>query len=342
MKNKTRNEKFFTGKKITDAPKTTKNFITEKESKVNTLIINDERGGQRIDNFLRSKLKKIPKTHIYKILRSGEVRVNSRRVKPSYHLQTGDSIRIPPVHLATSEKIRPSEASMKLLENCVIYEDDDLLIVNKPSGMSSHGGSGINFGVIETLRASRDKKGSRLENLELVHRLDKGTSGCLIIAKKRSALRNLHEMLRNGKINKKYSLLVKGKWRGESRTVSLPLARNMLISGERLVTIDEERGKSTITKFIPKKIYQNASLLEAILFTGKTHQIRVHAAHLGHPLAGDEKYGYHEFNDFMRTKGLHRLFLHAFSLRFKSPNSDKMINVVAKLDDELQHVLDKL
>jgi len=322
--------------------KTFVNKQSEKKRVVQVITVSDEKTGQRVDNFLLTYLKKIPKTHIYKILRNGEVRINKKRVKQDYRLHGGDQIRIPPLFQIISDRISPTQKAMELLEKCVLYEDEDLLIINKPSGMASHGGSGVNFGVIETIRASRNLKGLRGENLELVHRLDKGTSGCLIIAKKRSTLRNLHEMLRAGKINKKYLLLVKGKWQGGSRTITLPLLRNQLVSGERLVKVDSENGKTTITKFIPKKNYNDATLLEAIIFTGKTHQIRVHAAHLGHEVAGDEKYGSNEFNRFMQQKGLRRLFLHAYSLHFKLPDSGRIIDVIAQLDEDLKLVLDNL
>jgi len=306
------------------------------KSTATVIIIPDDRARQRIDNFLFSHLKNIPKSRIYKMLRSGEVRVNKKRCKPDYKIQSNDQIRLPPVWQEIEPKREPGSNSMQLLNDRIIYEDNKILILNKPSGMASHGGSGINFGVIETLRALRPN-----ETLELVHRLDRGTSGCLIIAKKHSALRQLHSLIREGKILKKYLLLVRGQWQNGDKTVNLPLIKNQLSAGERFVKINPE-GKAAKTKFIPQKIFTEASLLEAQLFSGKTHQIRVHAAHLGYPIAGDDKYGDYEFNKTMKQKGLKRLFLHAAEVKFKLETDDQPIHVKSALDDELTLVLAKL
>jgi len=311
---------------------------TEKiNSKVTSITIDDDFAGQRLDNFLFNKLKNVPKTRIYKMLRKGEVRVNKKRIPPNYRLQANDQIRIPP-HWYTSKVLSnaPSKSSITSLETRILYEDDGMIVLNKPAKMAVHGGSGINFGVIETMRSARPEQ----KTLELVHRLDRDTSGCLLLAKKRSRLRILHELMRAGKINKRYLVLVKGKWVGGKKNVALSLIKNQLSSGERMVKVNNE-GKEALTSFIPRKIYQDASLLEATIHTGRTHQIRVHAAAIGFPVAGDEKYGDKTFNQLLKQYGLHRLFLHAESLSFMLPDGKK-IAITAKLDDELEQVLQKL
>ncbi|MCL5261358.1 MAG: 23S rRNA pseudouridine(955/2504/2580) synthase RluC [Gammaproteobacteria bacterium] len=306
-------------------------------SKAVSITIDDDFIGQRLDNFLFNKLKNVPKTRIYKMLRKGEVRVNKKRVSQNYRLQASDQIRIPPywyTHKVLSNA--PSQSSISSLESRVLYEDDGMIILNKPAKMAVHGGSGINFGVIETMRAARPE----LKTLELVHRLDRDTSGCLLLAKKRSRLRMLHELLRAGTINKRYLVLVKGKWVDGKKNVALPLIKNQLSSGERIVKVNSE-GKEALTSFVAKKVYQDASLLEATIHTGRTHQIRVHAATIGFPVAGDEKYGDKKFNQLLKQYGLHRLFLHAESLSFTLPDGKK-IAINAKLDHELELVLQKL
>jgi 23S rRNA pseudouridine955/2504/2580 synthase len=295
------------------------------------LIIDKEFAWQRIDNFLFNELKNVPKSRIYRMLRSGEVRVNKKRVKPLYKVQTNDIVRIPPFWTkvtADSDK-KPSGNLTKLLFDSIIFEDDRILVINKPSGIAVHGGSGINFGVIETLRAAR----KNLENLELVHRLDRDTSGCLILAKKRSVLRELHKLTYEGKISKKYILLVKNKWEDGKRIIDLPLLKNQLQSGERIVTVDKE-GKRSITIFHPIKIGKVASLIAAELKTGRTHQIRVHVSHIGYPIAGDEKYGDRDFNSDMKKLGLKRLFLHAEKINFYWATGEK-VEFVAGLDGGL-------
>lgn len=301
------------------------------------LVIDAEHDGQRIDNFLINKLKNIPKSRIYRMLRSGEVRVNGGRIKPSYKLNPDDVLRIPPVRMTEQDeqqKKMPGSSLLNLIQSRIIYEDQNLLIINKPSGISSHGGSGINFGLIEILRAARPKD----KNLELVHRLDRETSGCIIVAKKRSALRGLHALLRESKIEKRYLALLAGHWSGGKKLVEAPLLKNQLQSGERLVKINQE-GKAAVTEFVPRKKFTNATLAEARPYTGRTHQIRVHAKYIGHPLAGDTKYGDHEFNKAMHAIGLRRLFLHAASLRFQLPNSEKAVEVSADLDSDLTNLL---
>ncbi|MDR1012553.1 MAG: RluA family pseudouridine synthase [Coxiellaceae bacterium] len=300
------------------------------------LVVDKEQSGQRLDNFLFNKLKNIPKSHIYKMLRSGEVRINKKRIKPLYKLQFNDFLRIPPFWVDTIVKNKPSCNLIKLLLDAIIFEDSKLLVVNKPSGIPSHGGSGINFGVIEILREARND----LKKLELVHRLDRDTSGCLILAKKKSVLRELHKLISERKMFKKYVLLVKGKWRGDELMVSLPLFKNQLVSGERIVIVSD-KGKDSTTIFRPLKIYKDFSLLEAEPKTGRTHQIRVHASHIGYPVVGDDKYGNSKFNSLMKQFGLKRLFLHACQVSFVWQGGREN-NFVANLDIKLINILEKL
>ncbi len=306
-------------------------------TKSNNLIIDEDSAGQRIDNFLFNKLKNIPKSRIYRMLRHGEVRVNKGRIGPSYKLQSNDSIRVPPFWSeAETPRGKPGSNLVKLLLDSIVFEDDKILVINKPTGIASHGGSGINFGVIEILRAARPD----LKDLELVHRLDRDTSGCIVLAKKRSALRRLHELIRGGEIFKKYILLVRGQWKNGERIVDAPLLKNQLSSGERIVTVKQE-GKESVTIFRPIKVSTDMSLLEAELKTGRTHQIRVHAAHIGYPIAGDEKYGDKAFNNEMKKLGLKRLFLHAKEIRFVWADGTK-VNLVANLDLQLSEIIQRL
>lgn len=307
--------------------------------KSNNLIINEDAAGQRIDNFLFNKLNSIPKTRIYRMLRHGEVRVNKGRIKPSYKIQANDLIRIPPFW-STGETARlqtkPGNNLTNLLLNNIIFEDDKVLVINKPVGIASHGGSGINFGVIEILRAARPD----LKNLELAHRLDRDTSGCIVLAKKRSSLRELHELIRNGKIYKKYVLLSCGYWKNGERIVDAPLLKNQLSSGERIVKVTKN-GKASVTVFRPIKTRENISLLEAELKTGRTHQIRVHATHIGYPIVGDEKYGDKIFNHKMSLLGFNRLFLHAKEIRFVWPDGVKA-NFVANIDQQFNNIIQQV
>lgn len=290
--------------------------------------------GQRIDNFLFTRLKGVPKSRIYRILRKGEVRVNKKRIKPDYRIQPLDEIRIPPITVSEKPVIAsPSLNAQKFLTSHVIYEDNDLLVVNKPAGMAAHGGSGIQFGVIETLRHARPQH----KFLELVHRLDRDTSGCMLIAKKPSILKQLHEQLRNGDVEKIYTTLVRGHWSKSIRTVDAPLKKNQLQSGERIVAVSKE-GKSALTEFRVIQRFDKATLLEAKPKTGRTHQIRVHALYASHPIAADEKYGDKEFNKMVKNYGCKRLFLHASRLVFTLAD-DKKIDVEAQLPADLQAVL---
>ena len=301
------------------------------------LEIDGDTEGQRIDNYLLSKLKGAPKSLIYRILRRGEVRVNKGRIKPSYRLQAGDLVRIPPLRLGEEKKVSPNEKFLSIISENILYEDKRLLIINKPSGLAVHGGSGLSFGLIEALRALRPDA----PFLELAHRLDRETSGCLLIAKKRSALRAVHELLRHNQVDKRYLALLKGEWTGGERNIEAPLRKNTLKSGERIVRVASD-GKPALSRFIPLVVRAEASLMEVKLETGRTHQIRVHAAFAGHPIAGDEKYGDAEFNTTMKQYGLRRLFLHARGLRFVMPDDGQRVNVQAPLTDELKTVLGNL
>lgn len=298
--------------------------------------VDADRAGQRIDNFLMTCLKGVPKSLVYRILRTGEVRVNKGRAKPSYRLQAGDQIRIPPVRTSDApEAVVPTKRAQAQLEGTILYEDSGLLAINKPSGMAVHGGSGLSFGVIEALRILRPEN----DQLELVHRLDRETTGCLLIAKRRSALRHLHELMREGHVEKQYLALCMGRWKGGR--VDVPLRKNVQRSGERLVTVSAE-GKAAESRFTPLQRFADATLMEVDIFTGRTHQIRVHAAHSGHPLAGDDKYGDKTFNKHMRDFGLKRLFLHAQMLRFPWGDDGQLLEIRAPLDDELTSVLSRL
>jgi len=299
--------------------------------------VDEDVAGQRIDNFLIRQLKGVPKSFVYRILRRGEVRVNKGRIKAGYRLQPGDMVRIPPVRLSDRSRPSPGQWITKRLDGAVLYEDDRFLVLNKPSGLAVHGGSGLSHGVIEALREMRTED----RHLELVHRLDRETSGCLLIARKRSALRILHELLRTRQVRKRYLALLAGSWPRDSLEVDEPLAKNRLQSGERMVRVDP-RGKQAQTRFRVLRRYRDAMLVEARLMTGRTHQIRVHAAHLGTPILGDDKYGDDLLNRRMREKGLRRLFLHATSLGFRWPEEEGDITVKAPLDPDLDTLLERL
>ncbi len=308
------------------------------KTQVQYLTIEADFAGQRIDNFLVARLKSVPKTHIYRILRKGEVRVNKKRVQPSYRLQADDRVRLPPLQIDTEKEPEiPHHYAVKTLAQRILYEDKNLLIINKPAGMAVHGGSGVRIGIVETLRNMYPK----LPNLELAHRLDLDTSGCLILAKKHSILREVHELLREGKMTKIYWTLTKGHWKKSELRVDVSLRKNQLQSGERIVRVDKE-GKSSLTVFHPLETFNDAMLMEATLHTGRTHQIRVHAQYRGHPVAGDEKYGDHEFNKLMRQRGLKRLFLHACRVEFLLPSTGQHIKVEAPLDADLEACLQQI
>jgi 23S rRNA pseudouridine955/2504/2580 synthase len=289
------------------------------KARATTLEVGEEAAAQRIDNFLLRHLKGVPKSHVYRVLRSGEVRVNSGRVKPAYRVQAGDRIRIPPIRLSKkkSETAKPAEFP-------VVYEDAALLVLDKPAGVAVHGGSGVSFGVIESLRASRPQA----RFLELAHRLDRDTSGLLIVAKKRSALVELHRMLREGEIEKVYLAVAKGQV--AARTLRDPLHKYVNAQGERRVSV-MEGGMAAETRVKALKSLPEFTFLEIRLLTGRTHQIRVHLAHAGHPVLGDDKYGDFDLNHRLEKQGVRRLFLHASRLAFAHPLAKQMIRVEAPL-----------
>ncbi|MCX8955766.1 23S rRNA pseudouridine(955/2504/2580) synthase RluC [Erwinia psidii] len=303
---------------------------------VQMVTISADEAGQRIDNFLRTQLKGVPKSMIYRILRKGEVRVNKGRIKPEYKLEAGDEVRIPPVRVAEreDEAVSPKLARVAALAEAILFEDDHLLVMNKPSGTAVHGGSGLSFGVIEGLRALRPDA----RFLELVHRLDRDTSGILLVAKKRSALRSLHEQLREKGMQKDYLALVRGQWPSHLKAVQAPLLKNILQSGERVVRVSAE-GKPSETRFKVEERYPHATLLRASPITGRTHQIRVHTLHAGHPIAFDNRYGEKDFDAQLAGSGLKRLFLHALALRFTHPATGEVMRMEAPLDDELKQCL---
>ncbi len=319
---------------------TTDNSTKAITTKVQMVTIDEDHLEQRIDNFLLTKLKGVPKSMVYRIVRKGEVRVNKKRIKPEYKLQMGDIVRIPPVRVAEKdERKAPSAKLTKVsqLEERIIHEDKHLIVLNKPAGIAVHGGSGVDFGVIEGLRALRPQQ----KFLELVHRLDKDTSGVLLIAKKRSALKHLHDQLRYKKMQKDYQALVRGEWQPNVKVVKAPLLKLTLKSGERIVRVNAE-GKPSETRYKILQRFERATLVQASPVTGRTHQIRVHCQHAGHPIACDEKYSEINFDNSMRELGLNRLFLHAAQLRFIHPENDEVMTVKAPLDPILRQTLDKL
>ncbi|MCB1615117.1 MAG: RluA family pseudouridine synthase, partial [Pseudomonadales bacterium] len=287
-----------------------------------------------IDNFLISELKGAPRSLVYRILRKGEVRVNKGRVKPDYRLMSGDVVRVPPVKLSDKTQPVAGDALITHLKKCVLFEDQDFLVINKPSGLAVHGGSGNSLGLIEALRQSRPD----CRYLELVHRLDKETSGCLLVAKKRSVLRSLQDLFRQKKITKTYLALVKGHWPANKRRVTAPLLKTGSEDTSRYVKVHED-GKASKTGFELIQHFRDFSLVRALPQTGRTHQIRVHAKSAGHPLVGDDKYAPETVVDDRRISGCSRLFLHAASLSFIKEGADKVFCVEAPLPDELQKVL---
>lgn len=295
--------------------------------------IDEENAGQRIDNFLLRLARGVPKSHIYRILRSGEVRVNGGRVRQTYRLAAGDEVRIPPLRLAPADvRVTPPG---KLLP--VVYEDAALLVIDKPAGKAVHGGSGVSYGVIEQLRVQRPQA----RRLELAHRLDRETSGLLIVAKKRSALTALHDMLRKGQMDKHYLALVHGRWHNPLQHLRFPLLRYLTAAGERRVRVsDEGKPAHSIVRLVQR--WADFSLLEVELRTGRTHQIRVHLAHLGFPLCGDDKYGDFVFNRELEREGLKRMFLHASRLAFTHPLTGEALRLEAPLAPELQSFIKQL
>lgn len=310
--------------------------MSEIRTKVQFVDIDDDMAGQRIDNFLRNQLKNLPKSMVYRIVRKGEVRVNKKRVKAEYKLQAGDIVRIPPVTMSEESEEKSALPSTKLnivasLEQHIIYEDDHVLVLNKPSGTAVHGGSGLKFGAIEALRALRPEA----RFLELVHRIDRDTSGILLVAKKRSALRHLQAQFREKTVQKYYFALVMGQWKPSCKAVNAPLLKNEVNSIVRV----NPNGKPSETRFKILEAFEHATLVQASPITGRTHQIRVHTQYTGHPIAWDDRYGDRRFDAYTGKFGLDRLFLHAANIRFTHPKDDQPMEINAPMEPKLEQVL---
>jgi 23S rRNA pseudouridine955/2504/2580 synthase len=302
---------------------------------VEMVEISSDQAGQRLDNFLLTRLKGVPKSHIYRLLRSGQVRVNKGRKKPAYRIEPGDSIRIPPLRSAASTDAVVPDSVLELLKNARLFENSDILVLNKPSGIAVHSGSELKFGIIDAVRKIYPDR-----FIELVHRLDRETSGCLVLAKNRDTLNTLHRALRNEKtpgLEKTYLALVAGSWQQGEKTIELPL-RKVRRGGEHRIEISAD-GQKAVSHFKLVQPYKNASLMQVQIDTGRTHQIRVHAAASGHPVAGDSKYGDAAFNREMKKAGLNRLFLHASHIVLPLGEG---ISVHAPLSEDLSQLLDNI
>jgi 23S rRNA pseudouridine955/2504/2580 synthase len=300
--------------------------------------ITADEAGQRIDNFLMRHFKTVPRSRVYRLLRKGEVRVNRKRIDAEYRIQEGDEVRLPPVRMATAEELaRPSSSLTELIEGAIVFQDKHLLVLDKPPGVAVHGGSGMSFGVIESLRASRPR-----ETLELVHRLDRDTSGCLLVARDRATLTALHALIREGGMHKTYLALVAGSWQLGTKRIDAPLATDNRQHGERHVRV-ATAGKDSVSIFKPVQFFGAlATLMEVDIPTGRTHQIRVHASFAGHPLIGDDKYGDRERNAALKQHGLRRTFLHAQSIAFDWPGTGVPFHVSAPLPPDLSAVIDAI
>ncbi|WP_165311865.1 23S rRNA pseudouridine(955/2504/2580) synthase RluC [Vibrio ziniensis] len=309
--------------------------MNEIRTQVQFIDIDEDMAGQRIDNFLRNQLKSIPKSMVYRILRKGEVRVNKKRVKAEYKLEAGDVVRVPPVTMEekSDETAAPSTKLNKVaeLESCILHEDEHVLILNKPSGTAVHGGSGLKFGAIEALRALRPQA----RFLELVHRIDRDTSGILLVAKKRSALRHLQAQFREKTVQKYYFALVMGEWENKWKVVNAPLLKNEVNSIVRV----SSNGKPSETRFKIIEKFEQATLIQASPITGRTHQIRVHTQYMGHPIAWDDRYGDRRFDAYTAQFGIDRLFLHAANIRFVHPATEEVMEINAPLDSKLENAL---
>lgn len=301
------------------------------KARATTLEVGEEAAAQRIDNFLLRHLKGVPKSHVYRVLRSGEVRVNSGRVKPEYRLQPGDRVRVPPIRVSQRQTTNAKPAEFP-----VVHEDGALLVVDKPAGVAVHGGSGVSYGVIESLRASRPQA----KYLELAHRLDRDTSGLLMVALKRGALVELHRMLREGEVEKVYLAVAKGAWEGGPRELRESLHKYVDAKGERRVAV-REGGMKAVTRVRVLKSSADFSLLEVRLLTGRTHQIRVHLAHAGHPVLGDGKYGDFALNHALEREGVRRLFLHASRLALLHPVTGEKLELRSALPADIKQFVDQ-
>ena len=312
----------------------------EIRTSVRLFEVTEDEAGQRLDNFVHKHLGDIPRSRVYRVIRKGEVRVNGHRAGPDTRLAAHDKIRIPPVRVRPPEEVgRPSNDLQETIRKAIIFEDDKLLVLDKPSGIAVHGGSGISFGVIEALRALRPD-----DHLELAHRLDRDTSGCLIVARSTAVLRVVHALLREEEttFEKRYLTLLRGQWDLGKKLIDAPLRTDTRVGGERTVRVDAS-GKPSLSEFRPVQFFgKRATLMEVGLLTGRTHQIRVHAVHAGHPVAGDEKYGDEDFNESMHALGLNRMFLHASSMSFEWPGNAGLFSVNAPLPPELSQVVEQL
>jgi 23S rRNA pseudouridine955/2504/2580 synthase len=317
---------------------TTPEHLHGPKSPLTLRTVTADEAGQRIDNFLMRHFKTVPRSRVYRLLRKGEVRVNRKRVDAEYRIREGDEVRLPPVRIDAGGELRqPSSSLLDLLERAVIFQDKHLLVIDKPAGVAVHGGSGMSFGVIEALRASRPR-----ETLELVHRLDRDTSGCLLVARDRSTLTALHALIRNGGMHKTYMALVAGSWQLGTKRIDAPLATDNRQHGERHVRV-AAAGKDSVSVFKPLQFFGPlATLMEVDIPTGRTHQIRVHASFAGHPLLGDDKYGDRDRNAELKRHGLKRTFLHAQSVAFEWPGSGVPFHASAPLPAELAAVLDAI
>ncbi len=308
--------------------------IQNKKSPVQQLIINSDDASRRIDNFIMSRFKELPRTRVYQMLRRGEVRVNKGRVKQSYRLQKDDIVRIPPMLMVTQEEQgRPPAYLLAMLKSALLYEDEHIIALNKPAGIVVHSGSGRSFGVIEVLRFLRPDDSS----LQLVHRIDQATSGCLLLSKTTRGLRQLHQALRSRQVEKHYMALLKGNIGQQECRIDMPLQKNTMLSGERLVQVDAQ-GKSAVSRFTRMQVFQHSCLVNIVIETGRTHQIRVHSRYMGHVIAGDDKYGDRDFNKILRRAGLKRLFLHASRLELPD-YAENGLSIEAPLPTELQEFL---
>ena len=302
-----------------------------------TYIVESGGSCQRIDNFLFSRLKGVPKSHVYRLLRTGKIRVNGNRVKQTHRLKMQDKVLVPALRLTTKKAPVIADNLVKLIQSSILYEDESILAINKPSGIAVHPGTKVSFGIIEILRAARPNAAF----LELVHRLDRGTSGCLLVAKNKNMLSELHELLRTRNVEKEYFALVKGQWKHRNERIFKPLMIKHNKLGHLVQTGQDSRFKSAVTSFTPHKIFAEHSLVRARISTGRTHQIRIHAAQMGHPVAGDRKYGDFAFNRMCRKNGLKRLFLHAAKIEFECRSNGVKYAITAPMDVELKRYLDK-
>ncbi|OGT74424.1 MAG: hypothetical protein A3H44_04190 [Gammaproteobacteria bacterium RIFCSPLOWO2_02_FULL_57_10] len=306
---------------------------------VEFIEVSADADNQRVDNFLMSRLKGVPKSRIYRLIRKGEVRINKKRTKPESRVQAGDLVRIPPLRMAeTAPPVRPSESLIRLLENSVLYEDENLVVINKPQGIAVHVGSGLRTGLIESMRWIINEAGRGAEFLELAHRIDRDTTGCLLIAKNSRILKYLQNEFKAKRVHKTYHALVHGAWPDDVVRVNAPLQKNEIRAGERIVTVNAD-GKPSVTDFRVLRRFKNATLIEASPLTGRTHQIRVHCQYAGHPIIGDKKYTTASRDHFPTVR---ILCLHAAAISFTLPDSEAVFSVTAPTNPAMLQLIDSL